>query len=60
MEEEGNDLYTQLKRDEEALYEISVRLSNAVTRFIERVERSDHPLKKEKIAQMRAFRASLP
>jgi len=60
MEEEGNDLYTQLKRDEESLYEISWRLSQAVTRFIERVERSDHPLKKEKIAQIKEYRAKLP
>ena len=60
MEEDGNDLYTQLKRDEEELYEISWRLSQAVARWIERVERSDHPLKQEKIAQIRKFRDNLP
>lgn len=59
-EEDGNDPYTQLKRDEEALYAVSRSLSDAIGRFIARVERSDHPLKKEKIEEIKAFRDDLP
>ncbi len=54
-----DDLYTQLKREEEDLYVIADGLKQRIERFIEWVGASDHPLKHERIRDLEKLLAGL-
>jgi hypothetical protein len=48
-----NDEYTQLKRDLEEIYVTKARLASDIKDLIERVEKSDHPLRINRLASLR-------
>ncbi len=48
-----NDDYTKLKRDLEEIYVEKARLESDIRALIEQVEKSDHPLRTERLASLR-------
>lgn len=48
-----NDEYTRLKRDLEEIYATKARMESDIRTLIERLERSDHPLRTERVADLR-------
>lgn len=49
----GDDVFTQLKRHEEALYAQARQMAEHAKRLIEQLEQSDHPLKHERVKRLK-------
>jgi Zn-dependent protease with chaperone function len=48
-----NDDYTKMKRDLEDIYATKARMESDIRNLIEQVEKSDHPLRNERLARLR-------
>jgi len=50
-----NDVYSQLKGQEEAISIEAERLKREITEYCNRLQQSDHPMKAVKLKQLRAL-----